>query len=216
MLLPSTLLAFGNNPIKGCGNRAARQGITSIRKSCAGWALTVTFVSNLDTETTQRFVSLRSTIHAQICAEGYHQGLGTFVGYYGGQAVDASLLMLPLVGFLPVEDVRIAATISRIERDLLRDGLVRRHSARREPPEGAFIACTFWLVDCWRMQGREAEARALFERAVAVGNDLGLLAEEYNVAGNHLAGNFPQALSHLSLVNAALGFSGTILQRAGG
>jgi GH15 family glucan-1,4-alpha-glucosidase len=88
---------------------------------------------------------------------------------------------------------------------------------QKDPPEGASVACSFWLVDCWRMQGRHDEARALFERVLALANnDLGLLSEEYNVAGRHLAGNFPQALSHLSLINSALGFAGNVLQRAGG
>jgi GH15 family glucan-1,4-alpha-glucosidase len=171
---------------------------------------------DLDPACRNKFEGLRRTMHEEICAEGYHGGLGTFVDYYGAQAVDASLLMLPLVGFLPVEDQRIAATIARIERDLMPGGLVRRHPSRHEPPEGAFIACSFWLVDCWRMQGRDDAARALFERVLALANDLGLLSEEYNEAGRHLAGNFPQALSHVSLLNAALGLSGPVLQRAGG
>jgi GH15 family glucan-1,4-alpha-glucosidase len=124
--------------------------------------------------------------------------------------------MLPLVGFLPIDDERIAATIARIERELLVGGLVRRYEGQKEPPEGVFIACSFWLVDCWRMQGRREEAHKLFERVLAVANDLGLLSEEYSLTGRHLAGNFPQALSHLSLINSALGFSGKVLQRAGG
>ena len=94
--------------------------------------------------------------------------------------------------------------------------MIHRHQVPRQPEEGAFIACSFWLVDCWRMQGRNDEARTSFERILALANDLGLLLEEYNVDGRHLAGNFPQALSHLSLINSALGFSGPILQRAGG
>ena len=124
--------------------------------------------------------------------------------------------MLPLLGFLPINDERIAATIARVERELLEGGLVRRQRAQKEPSEGAFIACSFWLVDCWRMQGRRNEARQLFERVLALANDLGLLSEEYNVLGRHLAGNFPQTLSHLSLINSALGFAGKVLQRAGG
>ena len=172
--------------------------------------------ADLDKASQARFETLRGTIHRDICAEGYHSGLGTFVDYYGGQAVDASLLMLPLVGFLPIGDSGITATIDRIERELMHGGLVRRHRAQQEPPQGAFLACNFWLADCWRMQGRDAEARALFERLLGLANDLGLLAEEYNVSGRHLAGNFPQALSHLALINTALGFSGPVLQRAGG
>ncbi|MFZ2064647.1 MAG: glycoside hydrolase family 15 protein [Xanthobacteraceae bacterium] len=172
--------------------------------------------ADLDEASEARLETLRGTIHRDICAEGYHSGLGSFVDYYGGQAVDASLLMLPLVGFLPIGDARIIATIDRIEHELMQDGLVRRNRTRQEPPQGAFLACNFWLADCWRMQGRDAEARALFERVLALSNDLGLFAEEYNVVGHHLAGNFPQALSHLALINTALGFSATVLQRAGG
>ena len=172
--------------------------------------------TDLDQASRAHFETLRGTIHRDVCAEGYHCGLSSFVDYYGGQAVDASLLMLPLVGFLPIGDARITATIERIERELMQGGLVRRNRAQHEPPQGAFLACNFWLVDCWRMQGRDAEARALFERVLALANDLGLLAEEYNVVGHHLAGNFPQALSRLALINTALGFSGTVLQRAGG
>jgi GH15 family glucan-1,4-alpha-glucosidase len=184
------------------------------------WVGVDRFVSNagadLDDASKARFKALRGAMHRRICAEGYHSGLGTFVDYYGGQAVDASLLMLPLVGFLPIGDARIAATIDRIEHELMHGGLVRRNRAQHEPPQGAFLACNFWLADCWRMQGRDAEAHALFERVLALANDLGLLTEEYNVTGRHLAGNFPQALSHLALINTALGFSGPLLQRAGG
>ncbi len=172
--------------------------------------------SNLDEEFLAELETLRSAIHNEICNEGYHSGLGTFVDYFGGQSVDASLLMLPLLGFLPIEDERISQTIARIERELIEGGLVRRHSARKEPPEGAFLACSLWLVDCRRMQGRRDEALALFDHVLALANDLGLLSEEYDVIGRHLAGNFPQALSHLSLINSALGFSGNVLQRAGG
>ncbi|HEY3658703.1 MAG TPA: glycoside hydrolase family 15 protein [Steroidobacteraceae bacterium] len=172
--------------------------------------------AELDKKSRTRFETLRDIIHQDICAEGYHSGLKTFVHFYGGQTVDASLLMLPLVGFLPIEDPRIVSTITCIERELMRGGLVYRHQLRRDPEEGAFIACSFWLVDCWRMQGRQEEARTLFERILALANDLGLLSEEYNVEGRRLAGNFPQALSHLSLINSAVGFSGPVLQRAGG
>ena len=172
--------------------------------------------SNLDEAYLAQFAALRKSIHDEVCREGYHSGLGSFVEYFGGQSVDASLLMLPLLGFLPINDERIAATIARVERELLEGGLVRRQRAQKEPSEGAFIACSFWLVDCWRMQGRRNEARQLFERVLALANDLGLLSEEYNVLGRHLAGNFPQTLSHLSLINSALGFAGKVLQRAGG
>jgi GH15 family glucan-1,4-alpha-glucosidase len=161
-------------------------------------------------------IELRSRIHDDICREGYHEGLGTFTSHYGGQSVDASLLLLPLVQFLPIEDERMAATIATIERELVEDGLVRREKPHDPAPEGAFLACTCWLADCQAMQGRHETARKTFERVLSVRNDLGLLAEEYNVTGRHLAGNFPQALSHIALINTALGLCGPVLIRGGG
>jgi GH15 family glucan-1,4-alpha-glucosidase len=163
-----------------------------------------------------RWNALRATIHAEICREGFHPGLDRFVEYYGGQTIDACLLLLPLVNFLPIDDPRIIATVAAIERELVEDGLVRRKKSQGNEPQGAFIACTLWLADCQNLQGRCADARKTLERVLAVRNDLGLLSEEYNVAGKHLAGNFPQALSHLALVNTALGLCGPVLQRGGG
>ena len=160
--------------------------------------------------------ALCDTMHAEICREGFHPGLDHFVTYYGGAELDASLLLLPLVGFLPIDDPRIAATIAAVERDLVQDGLVRRKKAEGSNPEGAFLACSFWLVDCLSMQGRDDSARGIFDTALSVSNDVGLLSEEYDVSGRHLAGNFPQALSHLALVTCALGLSGPVLQRGGG
>lgn len=159
---------------------------------------------------------MRTHIHSEVCAEGYHAGLGSFVQHYGGQALDASLLLLPLVGFLPVSDPRIAGTIAAVERDLLEDGLVLRQRSQSLEPEGAFLACTCWLADCRGMQGRVGEAREALERVLSVRNEVGLLSEEYDVRGRHLSGNFPQALSHLALVTSALGLSGPVLQRGGG
>ncbi len=169
-----------------------------------------------DPDTLRRLAGLRARIHAEVCEEGYHSGLGTFVQHYGGQALDASLLLIPLVGFLPVSDPRIAGTIAAVERELLEDGLVCRKRAQGDEPEGAFLACTCWLADCRGMQGRDAAARDALERVLGVRNDLGLLSEEYNLRGRQLAGNFPQALSHLALVTTALGLSGPVLQRGGG
>jgi GH15 family glucan-1,4-alpha-glucosidase len=178
------------------------------------------FVRNAGAEINQtscaNFKTLLSEMHQEICGEGYHSGLDSFVEYFGSQSVDASLLMLPLVGFLPIDDPRVVKTITRIERELIQDGLLWRRDLKHYPSEGAFLPCNFWLVDCFCLQGRHAEARALFERVLALANDLGLLAEEYNIRGRHLSGNFPQALSHLSLINSALGFNGPVLQRAGG
>lgn len=160
---------------------------------------------------------LRDEMHSEICAKGYSHKRQSFVAYYGSTRLDANLLLLPLVGFLPVEDARMAATIAAVEKELLEDGLVRRH----KPPllgreEGCFIACACWLADCMAMQGRQAEARAVLARVVSIANDVGLLSEEYNVRRGRLAGNIPQTLSHLAFVNAALGLDGDVLQRGGG
>ncbi len=162
-----------------------------------------------------RMAKLRDSMHAEICRDGYDAGLGTFVDYFGGQELDASLLLLPLKGFLPIDDERISRTIAAIERDLVEDGLVRRWKPRGPNPEGTFLACSCWLADCQLMQGRRDAARNTFERVLSVRNDLGLLAEEYNVPGRHLAGNFPQALSHLALIQTALHLSGSALSRGG-
>jgi GH15 family glucan-1,4-alpha-glucosidase len=162
------------------------------------------------------YAALRDTIHADICPEGFHPGLGRFVEYYGGITIDASLLMLPLVNFLPIDDPRITATIAAIERELSEDGMVRRKPTKGQNQQGSFIACTFWLADCQHLQGRHTDARRTVERVLAVRNDVGLLSEEYNVPAKHLAGNFPQALSHLALVTSALGLCGPVLQRGGG
>ena len=171
----------------------------------------------VDAATLERFKALRQTIHDEVCREGWNEGLGTFTQHYGGQAIDASLLLLPLVGFLPANDPRIVATVATIQRELSEGGLIRRNTVKAEPPnEGAFLACSCWMADCLNMQGRTDEARAQFERVLAVANDLGLLAEEYNGPGKHLAGNFPQALTHLAVVNTALGLCGPTLQRGGG
>ncbi len=165
----------------------------------------------------ERIAALRQTIHDEVCREGWNEGLGTFVQHYGGQAIDASLLLLALVGFLPADDRRMAATIATVQRELSEGGLIRRTKAKADGPnEGAFLACSCWMADCLNMQGRRDEACAQFERVLAVANDLGLLSEEYDVAGKHLAGNFPQALTHLALVNTALGLCGPTLQRGGG
>jgi GH15 family glucan-1,4-alpha-glucosidase len=162
-----------------------------------------------------RLAALRDRIHGEICSEGFHPGLGSFVQHYGGQELDASLLLLPLIGFLPIDDPRIDGTIAAVERHLMADGLVIRHRiGDGGSPEGAFIACTCWLADCLSLQGRHAAARAAFERVLSLANDVGLLAEEYNLRGRHLAGNFPQALSHLAVVNTGLGLCGPVLQRA--
>ena len=165
----------------------------------------------------ERLSVLRGTIHDEVCREGWNEGLGSFTQYYGGQEIDASLLLMPLVGFLPADDPRMLATIETIRRELTEDGLVRRMNAKPgETAEGAFLACSCWMADCLSLLGRHEEARTQFERVLAVCNDVGLLAEEYNVPGHHQAGNFPQALTHLAVVNTALGLSGPVLHRGGG
>jgi GH15 family glucan-1,4-alpha-glucosidase len=169
--------------------------------------------SGADHELIRHMKALRTEIHREVCREGFHTGLNSFVQYYGGQEVDASLLLMPIVGFLPVTDPRVTATIERIERELMDDGLVYRSMQSRQGSQGAFLACSCWLADCRRMQGRMSEARAALDRLLEVRNDVGLLSEEYDIRGRHLSGNFPQALSHLSLVTTALGFSGPTLGR---
>ena len=171
----------------------------------------------MDAEATERLTALRQHIHDEVCRDGWNEGLGGSTQHYGGQAIDASLLLLPLVGFLPATDRRMAATIETIQRELSQGGLIRRTKASAEPPnEGAFLACSCWMADCLNMQGRKTEARAQFERVLSVANDLGLFSDEYYIPGKHLAGNFPQALTHLAIVNTALGLSGPTLQRGGG
>ncbi|HEY7247056.1 MAG TPA: glycoside hydrolase family 15 protein [Xanthobacteraceae bacterium] len=160
---------------------------------------------------------LSGEMHAEICREGYDAGLGRFVEYYGGEKLDASLLLLPLIGFLPINDERIARTIAAVERELMDDGLVYRwRPSDHGDSEGAFLACTCWLADCQHLQGRRDTARRTFERLLLIANDLGLLAEEYDVRARHLCGNFPQGLSHVALVNTALRLCGSVTERGGG
>ena len=151
---------------------------------------------------------LRDEICDDVCRQGYNKKLGTFVQAYGSDQLDASLLLLPNVGFLPVTDPRIADTIKAIEQRLLRDGLVMRYSTEDvedalPPGEGAFLACSFWLVDAYILQERLDEAENLLRRLVGLCNEVGLLSEEYDPTSKRLIGNFPQAFSHVALVNSA-------------
>jgi len=160
----------------------------------------------------ERWRAVRDRIHAEVCAHGYNATRGCFVQSYGSDELDAALLMLPLVGFLPASDPRIQGTVKAIEEDLLIDGLVRRYRTEAVADglpegEGVFLACSFWYVDNLVMQGRHDEARALFTKLLALRNDVGLLAEEYDPRVRRLVGNFPQAFSHVALVNSALVFS---------
>jgi GH15 family glucan-1,4-alpha-glucosidase len=155
-----------------------------------------------------RWRDVRQTIHDDVCTHGYNRAQGSFVQSYGATSLDASLLLLPTMGFLPADDPRIAATVAAIERHLLRDGFVLRYDTADSddglpPGEGAFLACSFWLADAYVLLGRIAEARMLFERIVGLANDVGLLAEEYDAGAGRLVGNFPQAFSHIALVNTA-------------
>jgi GH15 family glucan-1,4-alpha-glucosidase len=152
--------------------------------------------------------AVRDVIHTEVCERGYDAELGSFVQSYGSKELDASLLMLPLVGFLPASDSRIRGTIEAIERDLVEDGFVLRYRTQSvvdglPPGEGVFLPCSFWLVDCLELIGRSDDARRLFDRLVNLANDVGLLSEEYDPAAKRLLGNFPQAFTHLALVNSA-------------
>jgi GH15 family glucan-1,4-alpha-glucosidase len=159
--------------------------------------------------------ALAETIHEQVCTEGFNEKVGAFTQYYGSDALDASLLMMPLVGFLPATDDRVRSTIEIIERDLTEDGFVLRYRATDAHAvdglvghEGAFLACSFWLADCLHLIGRQDDAAALLDRLIGLSNDLGLLAEEYDAVAKRQVGNFPQAFSHVSLVNAAYNLTG--------
>jgi GH15 family glucan-1,4-alpha-glucosidase len=157
---------------------------------------------------------LRDEIRADILRNGYDTARGTFTQYYGSSELDAALLMIPIVGFLPADDERMAGTVAAIERELLVDGFVQRYSqdeaSRTDglpPGEGAFLACTFWLADNYSLMGRHEEAVEVFERLLTLRNDVGLLAEEYDPAAGRLVGNFPQAFSHVPLINTARNLS---------
>jgi GH15 family glucan-1,4-alpha-glucosidase len=157
----------------------------------------------------ERWVRVRDEIHAEVCQQGYDEEIGAFVQYYGAKKTDASLLMIPLVGFLPADDPRMKGTVRLVQDRLVEDGLVMRYETEEEvdglpPGEGAFLACSFWLVDNLAMQGRLQEAHDLFDRLLALRNDVGLLAEQYDPVARRLVGNFPQAFSHVSLVNTAV------------
>ncbi len=161
-----------------------------------------------------RWKALRQTIHDEICANSYRADRNTFTQFYGSDKLDASLLMMPLVGFLPVTDSRVRGTIETIERELVSDGFVLRYHPDESGPvdglppgEGTFLPCSFWFADCLHLLGREADARNWFERLLSVRTPLGLLSEEYDTRCGRLVGNFPQAFSHVGLVNTACNLS---------
>ena len=161
----------------------------------------------------ERWRELRDEIKAQVLAEAWSERRGAFTQSYGSDDLDASVLMMAIVGFLPADDPRIVSTVDVIRRDLTIDGLVLRYRTESdssdglEPGEGAFLACSFWLVEVLARQGRRDEARELFERLLGLRNDVGLLAEEYDPVARRQLGNFPQAFTHLALVGAALALS---------
>ncbi len=173
-----------------------------------------------------RWREVRRQIFDEVCTKGFDESRNTFTQYYGSQGLDAALLLISEVGFLPPDDPRIRGTVEAIEKNLCQDGFVQRYSTDGDaekldglpPGEGAFLPCTFWLADCYAAQGRTDEARQVFERLLDLRNDVGLLSEEFDTESGRLVGNFPQALSHLALVSTALNLTsdvGPTRRRAG-
>jgi GH15 family glucan-1,4-alpha-glucosidase len=158
----------------------------------------------------ERWQATADRIHADVLEKAFDKKRNTFVQSYGSKALDASLLMIPLIGFLPADDPRMRGTTDALEAALMQDGFLYRTTAdpetqaKHSDPEGAFLACNFWLVENYVMQGRDAEARALFERLIGVANDVGILSEQYDPTLKRQVGNVPQTLSHASLINAAV------------
>jgi GH15 family glucan-1,4-alpha-glucosidase len=168
----------------------------------------------------ERWQQVRDAIHAQVCEKGFDMRSNTFVQAYDSLQLDASLLLIPQVGFLPPDDARVRGTIEAIERHLVVDGLVLRYSTDTDVDalpagEGAFLPCSFWLADSYVLTGRRDEAKALFERLLGLRNDVGLLAEEYDPRARRMLGNFPQALTHMALVNTARLLSMPVQQATG-
>ena len=153
---------------------------------------------------------MRDDIHEEVCRKGYDAERNTFTQYYGSTQLDAALLLIPQVGFLPATDPRVAGTVEAIQRELVHDGFVMRYIPDKDaadglpPGEGAFLACSFWLVNDLAMLGRLEEAQALFDRLLSLRNDLGLFSEEYDQEHRRLIGNFPQAFTHLTLIASAV------------
>lgn len=155
-----------------------------------------------------RWRSVRTEIHDDVCRKGFDPDLNSFVQYYGAKNVDANLLIIPKAGFLPASDPRFVGTVRKIEQDLIRDGFVLRYNSEETDDglpsgEGVFLPCSFWLADAYALMGRTADAKALFERLLGLRNDLGLLSEEYDHVKKRFLGNFPQAFTHVALVNTA-------------
>jgi GH15 family glucan-1,4-alpha-glucosidase len=152
--------------------------------------------------------ALRRKIHDEVCRNSYNTDIGAFAQSYGSRELDASVLLMPLVGFLPPSDPRVRSTVEAIETGLMDDGFVRRYRTEAGHDglpggEGAFLACSFWLADNLVLIGRREDAQRLYQRLLSLRNDVGLLSEQYDPRARRLIGNFPQALSHISLINTA-------------
>jgi GH15 family glucan-1,4-alpha-glucosidase len=167
-----------------------------------------------------RWQKLRDSIHEQVCRQGFDANMNSFVQYYGGKHLDASLLMMPLLGFLPPNDPRVIGTVKAVETHLVENGFVGRYT--QDPAvdgmphgEGAFLPCSFWLADNYELQGRHADAVRMFERLLGIRNDVGLLSEEYDPSAKRQLGNFPQAFSHVGLVNTAFNLTPRSSQATG-
>jgi GH15 family glucan-1,4-alpha-glucosidase len=157
----------------------------------------------------EKWKTLRQTIHDEVCARAFNKKKNCFVQAYESDQLDAALLLMPLVGFLPGSDPRVKATVEAIERELMTHGLVLRYNTAKvddglPPGEGVFLACSFWMVSSLKAIGRVKDAKALFNRLLTLPNDLGLLSEQYDLERRSMVGNFPQAFSHIAIVNAAI------------
>jgi GH15 family glucan-1,4-alpha-glucosidase len=161
----------------------------------------------------RRWKKNREMIYKEVCAKGFNKKLNSFVQSYGSKQLDASCLRIGLTGFLPMDDPRIVGTVEAIEKRLMRDGFVARYNTKTTDDglpsgEGAFLACSFWMVTCLWLIGRQEDATKMFERLLSLRNDVGLLSEEYDTTAKRMVGNFPQALSHIALVHSAFAMSG--------
>ncbi|MFI5052734.1 MAG: glycoside hydrolase family 15 protein, partial [Acidimicrobiia bacterium] len=159
-----------------------------------------------------RWRACRDEVRREICEQGFDADRNTFTQYYGSKGLDAATLMIPLVGFLPPSDPRVVGTVEAIERELMVEGFVRRYRSEDDvdglpPGEGAFLPCSYWFADNLCLIGRRDDARELFERLLALNNDVGLISEEYDPSTGRMLGNFPQAFTHVSLVNTASNLS---------
>jgi GH15 family glucan-1,4-alpha-glucosidase len=166
----------------------------------------------------KRWRKNRDMLHQEICEKGFNKKLNSFTQSYGSKSLDASCLRLVLVGFLPADDPRMVGTVEAIEKHLTKDGLVQRYIPAKSSDglkggEGTFLACSFWMVNCLWLIGRKQEATEMFDRLLALRNDVGLLSEEYDPQAKRMLGNFPQGLSHIALVHAAFTLSGQLPPR---